>query len=1013
MIETVSRNWGKYMAQMYGNDIGKINIEKMNNAYANSYSETRAVDSSVYTKPVEASLGYKYNKDDITSKVKHAISEGFEDYVKSLQEREKEEAIDREAKEKEQKENERELAGNLTHQELQKLSMMGIDVESASLSDVMGIVTTMRGEAHREEVKTLMAEITMSDDISDSAMISGGKVVSSVSGVELSDIDVTDFVISEDASKEQMEFTRDDFIYLVKNNLDVNKENLYKAHYSGSKASDSLEKNIYDSIKPQLERVISQAGYEVDSKSLFGAEFILANELPLNTDNIRKYMEMEPFFGKELGEAEVLGEAVDEKALADRLYRDVRSISNETVYEMTLKGMDVTIAAVRNYSSKNPYIQQYDKNNVSLLQNPSEVNSKPDNRELELKAISNLRSLEELRLSMTIEAAGKMIKQDINIDTRELSLVVARLKATEKSLMEESLRRNGLEPTEENIDLVNEVKNRIGNLEAAPAAIIAAPLMGSKFTVNALNETFGEIPVGKEKVQDRDFEAVKRSYEAVGTKVRADLGDSITKAFSNVDDILRELSLDVNYENRRAVRILSYNRLELTNENIDEIVNYDRQVNTLIDSFYPEAVMGIIKDGINPLDMPIEELNRVIAERNYNQGVTEAYNFATYLRDIERLGEITPEERESYIGIYRIMDKLSKSGDREAGFVFGSGSRLNLRNLIAAAKSRRATGIDATIDDSFGLISEINVKGKKIDAQIESAFSGSEGEDIFLSDNFAEGLLALDNEAVEALMADKQIEPTMINAKAVFCMLNEAGGIYDLVSDLMTKMKFKTSVKEEAVDEETENMSKSLTGYDIENSISMESILESIESEKISYTYEDLRNQLTEFMYDCATIGNINSRDISTIKTIMAGFNIMNNMAKNDYYQIPFETENGVSLMHLTIIHDVDKKGTINISVDTSTKGGLTADLRLMKNRVIEGAVVAATSEENTLLMENTATLINMFANLGYDAKGVTFGSRGNGASAADVSEGKELYQAAVAASRAMTTIAGKTLRKI
>ena len=41
-------------------------------------------------------------------------------------------------------------------------------------------------------------------------------------------------------------------------------------------------------------------------------------------------------------------------------------------------------------------------------------------------------------------------------------------------------------------------------------------------------------------------------YETLMTAPRRDLGDSIRKAFSNVDDILTDMSLDKTLENQRA-----------------------------------------------------------------------------------------------------------------------------------------------------------------------------------------------------------------------------------------------------------------------------------------------------------------------------------------------------------------------------------------------------------------------------------------------------------------------------
>ena len=63
-------------------------------------------------------------------------------------------------------------------------------------------------------------------------------------------------------------------------------------------------------------------------------------------------------------------------------------------------------------------------------------------------------------------------------------------------------------------------------------------------------------------------EQLAKNYEAVGTQVRRDLGDSMTKAFQNVDVILDDLGLDRTSENQRAVRILAYNQMEITKESV-------------------------------------------------------------------------------------------------------------------------------------------------------------------------------------------------------------------------------------------------------------------------------------------------------------------------------------------------------------------------------------------------------------------------------------------------------------
>ena len=59
--------------------------------------------------------------------------------------------------------------------------------------------------------------------------------------------------------------------------------------------------------------------------------------------------------------------------------------------------------------------------------------------------------------------------------------------------------------------------------------------------------------------------------ESLMTEPRKDLGDKISKAFRNIDDILSDLGLETNEENRRAVRILGYNRMQINNDNINAI----------------------------------------------------------------------------------------------------------------------------------------------------------------------------------------------------------------------------------------------------------------------------------------------------------------------------------------------------------------------------------------------------------------------------------------------------------
>ncbi len=967
--------------------------------------------------------------------------ENFKEYMKDKQEQAKEAGEDLATKEREAKEQAKKVSQTVSAEELRQLEMMGIDVDTASMTDLMGMVNTLRYNQETAETAELMAKIAMDKGNTNSVTMVGGNVT--VGGTELESVSVGDVLVAQSkpadnmsnssatdtqpeakdlASGEDIRLTDNEAIYLLKNNMDLSKENLYKAHFSGIKLAAGANEKLMADMEPQLSKVIEQAGLSVDEETMEATKLLMSNDVPVTTDNLKKYMDMKPFMGKTANEAGIPEKVVavsewDVATKASKLYEDIRSIDPKKVYEMATKGKAVTIASALKYSELSGDLPQANEGITNILDNS--VAELDQSMFTDQKAVTAMRQMEELRLSMTSAMAGKLIKLDMNVDTRELSKVVSMLKNIESQMAKEAFYAAGVDPTEENINLYQEVSAKVSAIGKAPEGIIAAPLMGESFTIEGLHRKITPVMAGEDGAMDgqtnqgastqaaasrlsgRELEAVRRSYEAVGTAPRRDMGDSIAKAFANVKDILKEMDMPVNYETERAVRILGYNQLEITEDNINQIIDYDRQVNDMLNTFYPEAVIGMIKDGINPLDVPIDELNKKIKDKNYNNGVTEAKNFATFLRDMEKQGELTPDQREAYVGMYRVMERLAKSGDREAGYLFANGGRLTVRNLITAMRSRKAAGVDVGIDDSFGMLQEANVSGKRMDEQIAGAFSPAEALEQ-LKDN------------VERFMEDNSLELTPVNIRAVNAMLNQPGGVYSLVSELLGKMKFNTNTKAEAIDEETENMADSMVGEevpvniaDFADNIAMDKILEHLRgSEEMSLGYEELRANLTELMYQWGAATTIDKMDIATIKTVNAGFNIMSGMAKKDKFCIPVETQQGTKVMNLTIKKDGTNPGLVEVSMKTDFYGELMVSLKSDENGALYGQIVSDGSDGNFALKDSEAKFKESLMAAGYNADGVEVGSVATVDLAAYSGiTSEKLYQVSVAVVKAMAGI--------
>lgn len=993
-----------------------INIKNTQEA-ANAYSAyERAAANQKYasaTGTMDAFEAVEQVQYDRTAKVEtnaQTVMDNFEEYRRDMQEKAKTEQQQEISDGEQAREDAKEIARSLSTEEIQKLRQMGIDVGSASLADLMDIVNTMRDQAHKDALANVLAQAKVDQgDVSNLVFTSTGTKIAGT------DVD--------------LQVGNNDILYLLKNKMPLNQENLYKAHYSGQQSkqtSDTTEEawqsqaaqtwnELPQTLQTQLQHIMEQAGIPVNDQSKGGAAMMLANDIPVTTDSMRAYMDMHAQVGTPIdelptAEMEQTQAEQDIETKAEKLQQAVESLTETDVIETVRAEKPLTIAA------------------MLADQNRFQSDSQPgaETTPQSLREVTALRQLEELRLTMTQQAAVRMLKQDINIDTRDLSQVVAKLRNVEAQMTRELFARNGVDATEENVALYTELQQDLQTIGTAPAVRLGylfdaeqgnalqrvsvrglADLVaedGSQRTEAQTENpaTAGSAAQADEIVSDTirrpaNFVAMEREYDALGTAPRADMGDSIRKAFANVDAILQEMQLPADAEHTRAVRILGYNSIAITEENLQQVIQYDREVNDLLAACQPNAVLSMIRDGINPLDLSVEELNQTLREKHYQAGVKETEDFATFLRDVERRGEISEEERSGYIGMYRVLKNLEKSGDREAGYLFANGSRLTVRNLITAMRSRKAAGMDVSVDDAFGMLTEMQTRGTKMDAQIEAAFlndenwsaQGNDGnnvQDIEMAENAEDAAnpwqeIEEDDALAEAeeLLQAQGLEESAVNVQAANVILHgtdavESADIYSLLAQVMKNLHFEDHTTEDAVDTETEAMAKSLAGTDIELPFEPESLLEHLgQGGDLSLTYADLQQQLVEQMYTQAQLGGT-SMDFQNLKLVQAGFRILGAMAKRQQYQLPVATETGTKLVNLTLQTDASQRGTIEIQLPSARFGKLSATLHVDAEGTWEGVIVADTSDGNTALQAQAEVFDALLADSSYADAKITLG---------------------------------------
>ncbi|GHU43124.1 hypothetical protein FACS1894111_08190 [Clostridia bacterium] len=447
--------------------------------------------------------------------------------------------------------------------------------------------------------------------------------------------------------------------------------------------------------------------------------YVIEKELPLNPESLKQAQNAAAHLTGQAANQNSLDNARSRQAQNQDLQESTRlrqtrnqDLQENTPFRQVQNGIANPLAGGESVEASTPFRQAQ-----NTIANPTAqeeaLEQVPPPTSGELKQITARRQLEEIRLNMTVAANYQLLKQGISIETRDLSLLVEDLKSMESNYYKSLLSENGITPSDKNAALFQNVSEKTAELKTLPAyAIGHRPLFLTN--IDRLHESG--------KLAQTAFTMAEQRYETMMTVPGNDLGDSIQKAFQNVDKILEDLDLEVSPANQRAIRILGYNSLDITASSIAEMKADDQKVQRLFQTLTPPVVMEMIRQGVNPLEMDIVSLTSKAEEiRQEQQGISEE-KFSKYLWKLEQKQEISPEEKESYIGIYRLLNQIEKTDGAAIGSLVRQGKDLSLMNLLTDIRSHRAKQTDVTVDDSFGILGHNGQPKNSIYNQIQTAY---------------------------------------------------------------------------------------------------------------------------------------------------------------------------------------------------------------------------------------------------------------------------------------------------
>lgn len=787
--------------------------------------------------------------------------------------------------------------------------------------------------------------------------------------------------------------------FLLAQDLPATIENLYHAQYSGMEGNtaESISKEVWEQYGPQVEQILQEMGEE-NQQLLPQAQWLFANELPIDTNTLQKLQALEKLSGnispdhtlnQIIAHLATGGRAVDTDLLqSDQDYQEyqdaaslverVSEIGEQEIYKALQE--DATGGNGSNgQNSQQGQNLQAELTLEKLLEASGELDDGMDTSQLDIQSITVRRQLEEIRLLMTAASVVELRRQGITIETEPLENTIEQLRALEDAYYIRQAEDAGVTLTEQDLAGMHEMARQTADIAAAPAALLGSS--AKQYQLLTVNELHG-MAVSMTK----QYQQYQQDYEAVGTQVREDLGDSIKKAFAGIPELLQDLGLEHTEANERAVRILGYNRMEITTENIQSVKEWDAEVNLLIRQSKPSMVLEMIREGKDPLNMAIPELNRYLHEKQQENGVEDEEKYSRYLWQLERQDGISEEERKDYIGLYRLLHQIERSDGAVVGAVLQAGQRMDLRHLQTAARTMRVHGLDETVSDETGVRVASEQYYQGLAEEILEGITPAKAREIANGDlpqimdrsleQISEKLREVDgNPQLLEEYYDRQAEElretvrladqartflnqfelpnTIENLRAAEFMLQEGGSP---VKELLERRH----ILEEDSRRELEE--------------TLEELPESVDSqEKLEEQCQQTERFMQQILSKSKESADISSEDLKYLKLLGQGLRLQESLMKRQNYEIPILTGDTVTTINLTILRGEEQTGRIQLSMERADFGRVSGEMQIQGEQ-IKGLILCDDRVGFDALKEQGTTLTEKLERTGFFVKNISYG---------------------------------------
>ena len=615
-------------------------------------------------------------------------------------------------------------------------------------------------------------------------------------------------------------------------------------------------------------------------------------------------------------------------------------------------------------------------------------------------------SIEEQRIRMTGFGRKAADSLGTRLDNSSAETLVARLREELRSLMENLSREWDIDAEDsstvfshrETAQIATETLVAAADIANAPASFYRTAItVGTSITFASLKETVTNEQVSASR--SVVTMSVIASYDASSTEIRADLGDSIKKAFDHIDEVLTENNLPVTDANKRAVRILASAGMDVTAESIETVKYCDAKVMEVVNRMTPAAVLSLIKRGINPLNESIDSLGNLLDEDPEKSPLSREEQISSFLVRLDEKGDISEAERTAYINIYRLLYTISRDDYAAIASVLAGGQEMTLKNLLAAQRSRRDSGIDIKIDDTTSVVHSDFVNS--ISANLEAAFAYNKR---LTNEIISEDDPDVTDRALADTVEDNRYEELTLEEVAFRMRQAKEEGSTDparareLVRFCMsTSPEYRRFLKKLGLRDSVKNTMALIDGLNGDSlvipagdSASLTSAMESKETldayaSKHLGEAEEASKDMVFPDTSAVTAEQSNAESPSGVLSALSRYDLLRDLTKKEHYRFALDNGSGSSI-NLTYIHDSKNAGTVSIHIADEmlvTTASLTVRNTSAEasgtRAVIYGSITCESIEETRGTESRLKRYKEQMGNKGIDASGITVRSAGLG----------------------------------